>query len=533
MNGSLIRGEVIRLPERRPLRVALAAADAQALRELRFSLALVRVRSGLLWREVAPDELAAGDVCVRYGEAAPTNPEAHTIELVRDAAATAALFREPRPQLTGVTPAGPRRWTGAVDLPGFAWKLGQPAAGQLSQRDRVDIQPVLDIGQPWLDDVAERLTEALLAAAAPDCELHVLPPHPGGARWGIALSHDVDYVSTPLRYRGTRAYFYARALQRRLGSFGALTAHYARQVAAPQVWRQRVMMAAERDHGVTSEWFVFVRRPGNERGRDAVLYNPRYRIEEPGVRRFLEDLQAQGQRIGLHASPQAGESAELLGDEKATLEAALGHSIVGLRHHLGAARYPESPTRWAAAGFTYDSTLVLNHEHGFRLGTAAPVPLDAAGVPELLELAPNWMDTAAFNCLAQRPERIRTELLTLADAARDRGALEAVVWHDVPMTYANDEDAVYRALLGHALANGGLVASPGRFAEHTRGVLDSRLVEDGEALGFSPGAGLEAGSVRRLAAARTRAFGDLHGAAGEDVPVSPPLPVGGRRAEAS
>lgn len=518
MNGSINGGGITRLPRRRPLRVALATEDTDAAQRLRFALALVRVRSGLLWSEVAPEALEAGDICLRYGDG-PTPEDAHAVQIPSDRAAVDALFRVSRPALGGVEPAGPRRWTLGTDLPGFIWTLGQPSHGQLSLRDRVQVQPTLDVRHPWLDDAAERLTEALLAAAAPDVELHVLPPFPGGASWGLALSHDVDYVTTPLRYRGTRAYYFVRGIKRRLGRPLPLARHYTLQATAPLTWRHRATMAAERDHGVQSDWFIFVRRPGNEQGRQAILYNPRYRLDDPGVRRFVEDLRADGQRVGLHASPEAGESLDQLLDEKHALEAISGTPARGLRHHLGAAVYPAAARQWAQAGFEYDSTVIINHEQGYRIGTAAPLPLAPAGVPELIEVAPNWMDTTAFNCLGLTPEQLGRELLERADAARERHALEGVVWHDVPMTRANREDRLYRTLLSHIQDRGGLVAAPGRFAEHARGLLDSRLAEDGDGVELHTGAGLEANAVVVRAAASARSFAALRDGSGDALPL--------------
>ena len=128
----------------------------------------------------------------------------------------------------------------------------------------------------------------------------------------------------------------------------------------------------------------------------------------------------------------------------------------GLRHHLGAALYPESPARWAAAGLPYDSTIILNHEQGYPPRHGRPVPLERPACPSCSRSRrTGWTPSPSTAWRSALPASAPSCLSSPTPPAS--GALEGVVWHDVPMTYTNREDGIYRALLARALDAGGLV----------------------------------------------------------------------------
>jgi hypothetical protein len=69
------------------------------------------------------------------------------------------------------------------------------------------------------------------------------------------------------------------------------------------------------------------------------------------------------------------------------------------------------------------------------------------------------------------------------------------------MTHDHAEQRVYGDFLAYARENGALIAPPGRFAEHARGLLDSRLTEEPEGVRLQLAPGVEADGPRAFRSA--------------------------------
>jgi hypothetical protein len=426
------------------------------VRRVALALDIVRLRTGVVW--MSAEQGAGGDaVVLAYGTPSWLITQ-HGDAIVR---------------LTSGTPDD------AIDL---IWRSTQDHPhGLITSNRSTDCLHRDDLERPTVDALAAALAGRVLSGADTTREVVLLPALPGGAQFGIALTHDLDYLATTNRYRATRAFYLMQAL-RRPGRRRAFV-HFSRAAATSGAWTHRRDLREECEHGVTSEWYVFARTKANWRGLNARAYNPEYELDA-AVADLCADITSAGSVIGLHASPQAGTDFELLALERERL-AALAGPIAGVRHHMGRFRWPEALDGWLDAGFSYDSSFIINDAQGYRLGTAAPSPLLARGRC-MLEQAPNWLDTVAFNYLGKSPAQMQKELLDIVDAAAARRSIEGVVWHGIPFGQ-NGNESVYGSFLSHAVTRGGLVAPPRVFVEHARSLMDAVLVpsDDGATLEVS------------------------------------------------
>ncbi|MFQ5349978.1 MAG: hypothetical protein ACE5EG_06015, partial [Thermoanaerobaculia bacterium] len=176
---------------------------------------------------------------------------------------------------------------------------------------------------------------------------------PGGARFALGLSHDVDRVAK----RGQFPFNAGRAVLR--GRPGWL-ADEARSLAAlirgdEPYWNFDRIQALEERLGVRSTFFFLdeTGRASLTSWRSNVLFRGRYRVADPGVGRAIRELDAGGWEIGLHGSYNSHLDADLLGSEKARLEQVLGRRVVGTRQHYLRLAVPETWRIQAGLGLQY------------------------------------------------------------------------------------------------------------------------------------------------------------------------------------
>lgn len=254
--------------------------------------------------------------------------------------------------------------------------------------------------RPVVSEVTEALA-VVLAQRHPSFSERV-KRWPGGATAALMLTHDVDAP-----YRRPRAAFYRSRLVRDLKA--GRPAAVARAVggwAKARFKNGRSLPSAEDPNF----GFDFWRRLEEGLGGRGCFYVAVRSADEPGahpedvaynasdleLRRTLQQMQAAGWEIGLHASLHAAKDPGRFAAEKARLESLLdGAPVRGVRHHFWALS-PEDPTetwnRQWKAGFAYDSSLGSNDAPGFRRGLAWPF-LPGSQCP--LQIPPTLMDGAA------------------------------------------------------------------------------------------------------------------------------------------
>jgi hypothetical protein len=379
--------------------------------------------------------------------------------------------------------AGLQVGEGAATLPlGESWDLAAGAA--LLAREEEIGAPVDEHGR-FLASASEiapgaaPLDDLVLALRAGAAAVGVTPEpvYPGGARFAVALTHDID---TPWRWsrRGL-----AGAASRLKHAVSAGDADAARVEAAGLAlvplhrlrgsdpnWSHRRFAELERRHGHRSTCFVLAAHRDPHDGAAPDAYAARRA-------RLVTELDQLGLEVGLHASYSCLADEGLIAAERAELARLLGGPIAGNRHHYLRLPWHEGIRALDRLGFAYDSTLGHAERLGPRAGLSFPFhPWDvAAGAPlRILELPLVLMDAtlAEERYLGLSPEAAWPEVERLLDHLHDVGGCASVLWHNdrFDRVYGRGWDRLYARLLDGIAARGGSADTAGALTDHWRGV---------------------------------------------------------------
>ena len=274
--------------------------------------------------------------------------------------------------------------------------------------------------------------------------------YPGGERFLVALTHDVDLLgggglpTAARKLAGSVAYRSRRRL--RESTTFATDAIRGRDPDYPL----EAMLAAEGPRGSTC--FFLTRQEAPQDG-----YPERY---APELERALERTRAAGVEVGLHASYRARERPGAIADEAKPLG-----EIQGLRHHY----LRSDPARLAAelrgAGLRYDSSIGWPSLPGLRAGTPYPYRLwdPERREPGAWELPLVLMDAtlAEERYLGLGAEAAYETAVAALEPVAEHGGAVAILWH--PPSHhprlSNGYDRLYGRLLQWIDEHGGRAAS--------------------------------------------------------------------------
>lgn len=296
------------------------------------------------------------------------------------------------------------------------------------------------------------------------------PPRWRGARFAVALTHDVDvpWRWTRLGVKGSAARLKSHVLARRRGP----AAREARALAAMPLhrlrgtdpnWRFGEILAAEREHGATSTFFLLAGHGDRHDGASPEVYQ---RLRPRLVGAILEG----GGEVGLHGSYLAARDAERLAAEVRALEE-LGAEVRGQRYHYLRLDPHANLAPLASLGLRYDTTLGFPDAPGFRAGIAQPFrpwDVDSDRPLDLLEIPLAAMDVTLGEerYLGLSAHEAEGRLLALLDYAAEHGGGFSILWHTDrfdPGT-ARGWDRLYLRLLDAVGERGGVCLSADELA---------------------------------------------------------------------
>ena len=301
-------------------------------------------------------------------------------------------------------------------------------------------------------------------------ELGLPTPRYGGARFAVALTHDVDvpWRWTRIGVLGAAARLKGHALAGRV----APALHEARGLARVPLhrirgsdpnWRFGEIAAEERAHGSRSTFFVMA---GHGHRADGAAPESYERLRP----RLVETLADAGAEIGLHGSYLAAEDLDRLARERALL-AQLDGPLVGHRYHYLRVDPHRNLVPLEGLGFRYDTSLGFPDALGFRGGIAHPFRVwDLAGdrQSDLIEVPLAVMDAtlAEERYEGLSAEAAKPRVLALLDWAAEHGGGFSILWHperfDVPS--ARGWDRLYFEVMDAVRARGGVCMSAGELA---------------------------------------------------------------------
>jgi hypothetical protein len=270
--------------------------------------------------------------------------------------------------------------------------------------------------------------------------------YPGGERFLVALTHDVDLLGAGGVRTAARklAGGIVRRSRRHLqeGAAFALDALRRRDPAYPL----EAMLDAECGRGSTC--FFLTRQEDPHDG-----YPDRYR---PALARALYRTAAAGLEVALHASYRARERPGAIVEEAAPLAGAQG-----LRHHYLRSTPEHLAAELRGAGLRYDSSIGWPSLPGLRAGTPYPYRLwdPERREPGGWELPLAVMDAtlAEERYLALGPQGAYEAAVAALEPVADHGGAVALLWHP-PLHHpllSNGMDGVYRRLLAWIDDRGG------------------------------------------------------------------------------
>jgi peptidoglycan/xylan/chitin deacetylase (PgdA/CDA1 family) len=295
--------------------------------------------------------------------------------------------------------------------------------------------------------------------------LGVEPPRWRGARFAVALTHDVD-----VPWRWTRAGVRAAAGRLRRGAWreaGALAAVPLHRLRGTDPnWRFDRIVRLERQAGARSTFFVLAghNHAADGPAADVDLYDDL----RPKV---VDTIAASGMEIGLHGSYTAADDDGRLANEKSVLEAIAG-PVRGQRYHYLRLDPHRNLAPLERLGFAYDSTLGYPGGLGFRAGISHPFrpwSVDEDRPLDLLEIPLAIMDVtlAERRYLGLSPRAAWPRVERLLDWAAEHGGGFAILWHADrfdPWT-AGGWDRLYTRILSAVHERGGVCLSAGELAE--------------------------------------------------------------------
>jgi hypothetical protein len=307
--------------------------------------------------------------------------------------------------------------------------------------------------------------------------LGVEPPRWSGARFAVALTHDVDVPWKWTRTGVKGAAARAKADLRRgrvesglleLRGLAGATVHKVR--GTDPYWSFDRILRDERRSGSSSTFFLLAEHAHDLDGPAAESY-------EQLRPRLVETLQTGQAEVGLHGSYSAADDPERVASEKKRLEALSG-PVQGQRYHFLRVDPHRNLRSLEAAGFAYDSSLGFSDAVGFRAGIAHPFrpwDFEREAPHDLIEVPLAAMDVtlSAERYLNLSVEEAGARLDALLDWAAEHGGGFAVLWHSEQYDSAllPGWDRLYRRLMEDVRARGGVCIQAGALAEEARAWL--------------------------------------------------------------
>jgi peptidoglycan/xylan/chitin deacetylase (PgdA/CDA1 family) len=300
--------------------------------------------------------------------------------------------------------------------------------------------------------------------------LGIEPPRYRGARFAVALTHDVDspWRWTRIGVRSSTGRLKGHVLAGRAGP----ALHEARGLARVPLhklrgtdpnWRFAEVAAEERAHGARSTFFLLA---GHGHRADGAAPETYERLRP----RLVETLLETGAEVGLHGSYLAAEDLERLARERLLL-AQLDGPLIGHRYHYLRVDPHRNLAPLAGIGFRYDTSLGFPDALGFRAGIAHPFrpwdfsrdrPADLVEVP----LAAMDATLAEERYAGLSAAEAKPRLLALLDQAAEHGGAFSILWHperfDAPS--ARGWDRLYFELIEAVRERGGICLSAGELA---------------------------------------------------------------------
>lgn len=274
----------------------------------------------------------------------------------------------------------------------------------------------------------------------------------------MGLSHDVDRVG-----RSFQVVTHPTRMAFRGNVRDSLELIHDRLHGLDDFWGFPTILELEDAARVKSTWFWLNERMGPGRWSPAKwkIYHGRYRWTTPQIADMIRKLAEEGHEVGVHTSFSSLSAPELNAEDRVELTKLSGFPVAGCRQHYLSIDSPEGLSRFAAAGFEYDSSAGCPDDWGFRVGTASPfTPVLGERRLHIIEIPLTIMDRSVAS--SENPEALVTAALDRV--AQVHGCL-VVDWHsNVFGRYYDGFAETYRRILQESKSRGAWIAPLGDIA---------------------------------------------------------------------
>jgi hypothetical protein len=268
--------------------------------------------------------------------------------------------------------------------------------------------------------------------------LRLLLPHwePKRRSFTVKLSHDIDHIHRFLNWLAPLRTLGGDLLKRRdpisawQTSVDAIT-----QAMAPQrsSYFQGIYSLAQisKANDLGNDAFYFMAVDPNSPDSS---YDPASSL----VRECIQDLGEQGFEIGFHAGYDTLNDPTRLAEEKARLDAVLGHTRYGGRQHHLRFQVPNTWRDWEQTGLVYDATMGYADCEGFRCGTChafRPFDLEKDRELDVWEQPLIVMDQTLKRYRRLSPEQGEAQILKLAQRCKQVGGTFTLLWHNSSLSH--------------------------------------------------------------------------------------------------
>ena len=184
------------------------------------------------------------------------------------------------------------------------------------------------------------------------------------------MTHDVDAVAKtlPIRLKQGAFNFFNASRHLLRGKVGEAATAIGKAVCflfgREDWWTFETLLEQEEGLGLCTH-FYFYADPRKKNLR-RWLFDPAYDIRKARIKQLMQRLHERGVIIGLHATFDAWNSAEIIGRQRRLLSAIAHEQITSCRQHWLRFSWQDTWLAQEAAGIEHDTTLMFNDRPGFR-----------------------------------------------------------------------------------------------------------------------------------------------------------------------
>jgi len=232
--------------------------------------------------------------------------------------------------------------------------------------------------------------------------------YPGGKKFAVCLTHDIDYVNIPGQKKRHKVLDYLK------GASG---------VKKRMFDNFRDIISLEEGYGAKSSFYFLALEKGEED------YN--YDIRE--LENELCHISDKGWEVGLHGGHNAYDSLKNIKVQKKRIEKVLGKKVIGYRNHYLRFKVPDTWELLKDAGFKYDTTFGYADMIGFRNGMCHPFKpfnLNTNQEIDILEIPLIVMDGTLFQYMKLDNKTAWDYIKLLIDKTERYNGVLTILWHN-------------------------------------------------------------------------------------------------------